>query len=55
MADPDIYSAERKAELTALLAKQATASSNLASIEEDWFVAQDELEQKTEQFWTNNG
>ena len=46
MADP---------ELTALLAKQATASSNLASIEEDWFVAQDELEQKTEQFWTNNG
>ncbi|MDX1677043.1 ATP-binding cassette domain-containing protein [Arsukibacterium sp.] len=55
LADADIYSAERKAELTALLAKQATASSTLAGIEEDWFLAQDELEQKTEQFWKNNG
>ncbi|MBV2130848.1 ATP-binding cassette domain-containing protein [Arsukibacterium indicum] len=55
LADADIYSAERKAELTALLAKQATASSTLASIEEDWFLAQEELEQKTEQFWKNNG
>jgi ATP-binding cassette, subfamily F, member 3 len=55
LADADIYSAERKAELTALLAKQATASSNLAGIEEDWFLAQDELEQQTSQFWTNNG
>ncbi len=55
LADADIYSAERKAELTALLAKQATASSNLASVEEDWFMAQDELEQKTSQFWKDNG
>jgi ATP-binding cassette, subfamily F, member 3 len=55
LADADIYSAERKAELTALLAKQATASSNLAGIEEDWFLAQHELEQQTSQFWTNNG
>ncbi|MDX1539277.1 ATP-binding cassette domain-containing protein [Arsukibacterium sp.] len=55
MADPEIYSAERKAELTALLAKQATASSNLASIEEDWFMAQEELEQQTSLFWNSNG
>ncbi|MDP5191495.1 ATP-binding cassette domain-containing protein [Rheinheimera baltica] len=55
LADADIYSAERKAELTALLAKQATASSSLSSIEEDWFMAQDELEQQTELFWKNNG
>jgi ATP-binding cassette subfamily F protein 3 len=54
MADPDIYDAKRKAELTELLAKQASASSSLASIEEDWFMAQDELEQKTAQFWQNN-
>jgi ATP-binding cassette subfamily F protein 3 len=54
MADPDIYDAKRKAELTELLAKQANASSSLASIEEDWFMAQDELEQKTAQFWQNN-
>lgn len=55
MADPEIYSAERKAELTALLAKQATASSNLAGIEEEWFMAQEELEQQTSQFWNSNG
>ncbi|MAD76543.1 MAG: ABC transporter ATP-binding protein [Rheinheimera sp.] len=55
LADADIYSAERKAELTALLTKQATASSNLSSTEEDWFMAQDELEQRTEQFWQQNG
>ena len=55
LADADIYSAKRKAELTALLAKQATASSSLSSIEEDWFMAQDELEQQTELFWKNNG
>ena len=55
MADPDIYDAKRKAELTELLAKQASASSSLASIEEDWFMAQEELEQKTEQFWQQNG
>jgi ATP-binding cassette subfamily F protein 3 len=54
MADPDIYDAKRKAELTELLVKQASASSSLASIEEDWFMAQDELEQKTAQFWQNN-
>ena len=54
MADPDIYDAKRKAELTELLAKQASASSSLASIEEDWFMAQDELEQKTAQFWQSN-
>lgn len=54
LADADIYSAERKAELTALLAKQATASSSLSSIEEDWFMAQDELEQQTERFLKSN-
>ncbi len=55
LADADIYSAERKAELTALLAKQASASSSLSSTEEDWFIAQDDLEQQTEQFWQING
>lgn len=54
LADADIYSAERKAELTALLAKQASASSSLNSIEEDWFMAQEELEQQTARFWLTN-
>ncbi|WP_333608411.1 ATP-binding cassette domain-containing protein [Arsukibacterium sp.] len=54
LADADIYSAERKAELTALLANQASASSSLSSVEEDWFIAQDALEQQTERFWDSN-
>ena len=54
MADPDIYDAKRKAELTELLSKQASASQSLASIEEDWFMAQEELEQKTTTFWQSN-
>jgi ATP-binding cassette subfamily F protein 3 len=54
LADADIYQAERKTELTALLAKQASASSSLSSTEENWFMAQDELEQQTEQFWQYN-
>jgi ATP-binding cassette subfamily F protein 3 len=55
MADPDIYDAKRKTELTELLAKQASASSSLASFEEDWFMAQEELEHKTTQFWQQHG
>ena len=54
LADADIYDAKRKAELTELLSKQASASSSLASIEEDWFMAQEELEAKTTQFWQSN-
>ncbi|KKO48518.1 ABC transporter ATP-binding protein [Arsukibacterium sp. MJ3] len=54
LADADIYQAERKTELTALLAKQASASSSLSSTEENWFMAQDELEQQTELFWQHN-
>ena len=54
MADPEIYDAKRKAELTELLAKQASASSTLATVEEDWFMAQEELEQKTAAFWQSN-
>ncbi|WP_372627251.1 ATP-binding cassette domain-containing protein [Arsukibacterium sp.] len=54
LADADIYSAERKTELTALLAKQANVSSSLSSTEEDWFMAQDELEQQTAHFWNIN-
>jgi ATP-binding cassette subfamily F protein 3 len=55
LADADIYSVERKTELTAILNKQAAASSSLNSTEEDWFMAQDELEQQTAQFWKSNG
>lgn len=55
LADADIYQDNRKAELNDLLNRQAKASTSLANIEDDWFVAQEELEQQTENFWQQHG
>ncbi|MGI5310145.1 ABC transporter ATP-binding protein [Rheinheimera sp. WS51] len=51
LGQSDIYNAERKADLTALLNKQANASSQLANIETEWFEAQEQLEQQSDDFW----
>lgn len=53
LAEPAIYDAEHKAQLTALLAEQSSASSSLATVEEQWFEAQEQLEQQSSQFWQN--
>lgn len=53
LAEPAIYDAENKAQLTALLAEQSSASSSLATVEEQWFEAQEQLEQQSSQFWQN--
>lgn len=45
LADPDIYSDERKAELKELLAQQAELSSTLNQAENDWMERQEELEE----------
>jgi len=55
LADPDIYDAKQKAQLTLLLTEQSTANSKLSAIEEQWFDAQEQLEQLTSQFWQQNG
>ncbi|CAM5199299.1 ABC transporter ATP-binding protein [Alishewanella longhuensis] len=55
LADPDIYDAKHKAQLTKLLAEQSSANSTLAAIEEQWFDGQEQLEQQTRQFWQQNG
>lgn len=55
LADPDIYDAKQKAQLTKLLAEQSAANSTLSAIEEQWFDAQEQLEQLTSQFWQQNG
>ena len=44
LADPDIYSDARKAELKQLLAQQAELSSTLSQAESDWMERQEELE-----------
>src|SRR6056300_859629 len=44
LADPDIYSDARKAELKQLLAQQAEFSSTLSQAESDWMERQEELE-----------
>lgn len=45
LADPDIYTDQRKAELKESLAQQASLKSELNSAEELWMEKQDELEQ----------
>ncbi len=45
LADPDIYSDERKAELKELLAQQAELSSTLNQAENDWMERQEELDE----------
>ncbi|MCC5851472.1 MAG: ABC transporter ATP-binding protein, partial [Alkalimonas sp.] len=55
LAEPELYEATRKAELTERLAEQASASKTLAQVEEDWFLLQDELEQTEQSFWQQHG
>jgi len=51
MADATLYEAEHKTRLTALLAEQNQASSALATVEDQWFAAQEQLETTSQQFW----
>jgi ATP-binding cassette subfamily F protein 3 len=44
LADSDLYSAENKQKLKQILAEQATANSNLETIELEWMERQEELE-----------
>lgn len=55
LADPAIYDAEQKAQLTALLSKQSSASAEQDQVEEQWFMAQEQWEQQTSSFWAANG
>ncbi len=55
LADTALYDASRKADLTRLLAEQTKAGGELGSVEEQWFAAQEELENKTSAFWQANG
>lgn len=55
LAEPDIYDATNKAQLTKLLAEQSSANNTLAAVEEQWFDAQEQLEQQSSQFWQHNG
>lgn len=55
LADPDIYDAKQKAQLTQLLTEQSAVNSKLSATEEQWFDAQEQLEQLTSQFWQQNG
>jgi ATP-binding cassette subfamily F protein 3 len=50
LSDPDMYSDAQKSALKTLLAQQVDAQRELAQAEEDWFVAQDELEQAQADF-----
>lgn len=54
LAEPAIYEAANKAQLTKLLTEQTQASSELAQIEESWFEAQEALEQQSQLFWQQN-
>ena len=54
LAEPAIYEAANKAQLTKLLTEQTQASSELAQIEESWFEAQEALEQQSQHFWQQN-
>ena len=55
LADNGLYDASRKAELTQLLVEQTNANNELRDIEDQWFMAQEELESKTAEFWQANG
>ncbi len=54
LAEPVIYEAANKAQLTKLLTEQTQASSELAQVEESWFEAQEALEQQSQHFWQQN-
>jgi ATP-binding cassette subfamily F protein 3 len=55
LADVGIYEQNRKAELTQVLNEQTQAKAALSTVEEQWFAAQEELEQMTTEFWQKNG
>ena len=44
LADSELYSAENKEKLTALLAQQVEVKKALEEVEMDWLAAQEELE-----------
>lgn len=44
LADSELYSAENKEKLTALLAQQVEEKKALEEVEMDWLAAQEELE-----------
>ena len=52
LADGDIYSDENKAKLKTLLTEQTTSTQALNEAEENWMMAQEELEEKEAQFET---
>jgi ATP-binding cassette subfamily F protein 3 len=54
LAEPALYEAANKAQLTKLLTEQTQASSELAQVEESWFEAQEALEQQSQYFWQQN-
>ena len=45
LADSELYSAENKEKLTALLAQQVEVKKALEEVEMDWLAAQEELEE----------
>lgn len=51
LGQSDIYNAERKTDLNALLSQQAKASRELSEVETAWFEAQEQLEQVSNEFW----
>ena len=54
LADSGLYEVSRKAEMTKVLAEQTKFKAELTTIEEQWFEAQEQLEQQTNEFWQNN-
>jgi len=54
LADSNLYDPSRKTEMTQVLAEQTKFKAELATIEEQWFEAQELLEQQTNDFWNTN-
>jgi ATP-binding cassette, subfamily F, member 3 len=54
LADSGLYEQSRKAEMTKVLAEQTKFKAELTAIEEQWFEAQEQLEQQTAEFWQSN-
>lgn len=54
LAQSSLYEAARKADLTRLLSEQQQLQKAQNQTEEEWFLAQEEWEQKNEAFWASN-
>ena len=52
LADSELYSAENKEKLTALLAQQVEVKKGLEEVEMDWLAAQEELETMLQAYGT---